>query len=112
MKLKKLTKIADLATLRADIRMAQALIVEPSGCVVDICRDPQSTTEQTFSDEKIAARAVLIAHAVNHLPALVEALEACLTKFTDAKCCAVGGASWTAIRDQARAALAAAKEIN
>lgn len=56
---------------RADIRLAQTVVVSERGIVADIARHESSTTEQSYSDEEIAANARLISAA----PELLEALE-------------------------------------
>lgn len=95
--------LADCETLHTpgpwepDIRLAQALVVDSNGnAIADIARHEFSDTEQSYSDECIAANARLIAAA----PDMFDALRAIVDAYGDQD---------SLLIDQARAALAKAE---
>ena len=61
----------------ADIRIAQAMVTDSNGnAIADIARHEFSVTEQSYSDQCIAANARLISAAPDLLSALQEAYNA------------------------------------
>ena len=80
-----------------DIRLAQAMVTDSNGnAIADIARHEFSATEQSYSDECIAANARLISAA----PDMFDALQAIVDAFGDQD---------SILIDQAKAALAKAK---